>query len=111
MRGWIGAIVRFIVSAFVLLGIGFILPNVEIAGFTNALIASIIIAALGYVAENLLGENITPQARGLTGFVAATVVIYFTQFLLARMSVTFIGAMLAAIIIGVVDTFVPTELR
>lgn len=111
MGGWIGAIVRFIVSAFVLLGVDFLLPNVQINGFVNALIASIVIAFLGYLVENLFGEELSPQARGLTGFFSAAVVIYFTQAVLSGMRVTFIGSLLAALIIGIVDSFVPTELR
>jgi uncharacterized membrane protein YvlD (DUF360 family) len=111
MIGWLGAVVRFIVSAFVLLGVDFLLPNVEINGFVNALIASIVIAFLGYVVENLFGEGLSPQARGLTGFISAALVIYLTQSILAGMRVTFIGALLAALIIGIVDSFVPTELR
>ncbi len=111
MIGWIGAIIRFVVSAFVLLGVDFLLPNVSINGFSNALIASIVIAFLGYIVENLLGKGISPQGRGLTGFISATVVIYLTQAVVSGMKVTLVGALLAAIIIGIVDTFVPTELR
>jgi putative membrane protein len=47
MTGWLGAIIRFFISAFVLLGVGILVPGVEVFGFVNALIASIIIALLG----------------------------------------------------------------
>ncbi|TDX51081.1 phage holin family protein [Orenia marismortui] len=111
MAGWLGAIVRFIVSAFVLLAVGYLVPGVSVASFTSALIASIVIAFLGYIVENFFGENISPQARGLTGFVTSAIVIYFTAKLLAGMQVSFIGSLLAALVIGIVDSFVPTELR
>lgn len=111
MNGWLGAIVRFIVSAFVLLGVAMLLPGVEIVGFTNALIASIIIAILGYLLESFLGEDISPQRRGLLGFVTSAAVIYFTQYFIEAMEVSLIGALLAAAVIGLIDTFVPTELR
>lgn len=111
MRGWIGAIVRFIVSALVLLAVGFFLPGFEIVGFTNALLAAVVISVLGYILEGLLGERISPQSRGLIGFITAAVVIWLTQFVVARMEVTIIGALLAALVIGIIDAFVPTELR
>ncbi len=47
MRGssWIGAIVRFIVSAIVLMVMGLVLPGFNVFGFVNALLAAIVIAA------------------------------------------------------------------
>ena len=111
MEGWLGAIVRFVVSAFVLLGVGALLPGIEVAGFTNALIAAIVIAILGYLVEELAGEDVSPQGRGLIGFLTSAIVIYTTQYLVGGMEVSLIGAGLAAIAIGLVDMFVPTELR
>lgn len=111
MEGWIGAIVRFIVSAFVLLAIGYFLPGFRMVGFLNALIAAVVIAVIGYVVENLLGENISPRSRGIVGFITSAVVIYLAQFVVPGLNVTAIGALIAALIIGVVDAFVPTELK
>ncbi len=107
----IGMIIRFIVSALVLMLVSFILPGFEIAGFTGALIAAIVIAILGFIVESLLGENISPQSRGIVGFITAAAVIYFAQFLVPAMNVTWWGALLASLVIGVIDAFVPTELR
>ncbi len=111
MGEWLGAIIRFIVSAFVLLGVGILLPGVEIVGFTNALIASIIIALAGYLLETFLGEDVSPQQRGIVGFIISAIVIFATQYVVSNMEVTIIGALLAALVIGVIDYFVPTELR
>ena len=47
----IGTIVRFVVSALVLLLVGYLLPGISVAGFTGALIAAIVIALIGYAAE------------------------------------------------------------
>ena len=111
MNGWLGAIVRFIVSAFVLLAVGALVPGIVVAGFTNALIAAIVIAILGYLIEEVAGEDISPQARGVVGFLTSAVVIYATQYLVTGMEVSIVGALLAAFVIGVVDIFVPTKLR
>lgn len=107
----IGMIIRFIVSALVLMLVSFILPGFKVAGFTGALIAAIVIAILGFIVESLLGDKISPQSRGIVGFITAAVVIYLAQFVVPAMSVTWWGALLASLIIGVIDAFVPTELR
>ncbi|HEY8415723.1 MAG TPA: phage holin family protein [Thermaerobacter sp.] len=107
----IGAVIRFIVSAIVLLLVGFLIPGFRIMGFFNALLAALAIAAIGWVIEALLGRNVSPQARGLVGFLTAAVVIYAVQFIVPGMSVSIIGALLASLIIGIVDAFVPTALR
>jgi len=112
MREWIGFIVRFIVSALVLLLVSYILPGIEIAGLTGALIAAAIIAILGYVVEKLLGDKVSPQNRGLVGFATAAVVIYLAKYIIpAYLDVSVIGALLAAFVIGIIDAFVPTMIR
>lgn len=108
----IGMIVRFIVSALVLLLVSWIVPGLRVAGFTGALIAAAVIAILGYVIERVFGDKITRMGRGSIGFLTAAVVIYFSQFLVpGSISVSIIGALLASLVIGIVDSFVPTTLR
>ena len=108
----IGLVFRFIVSALVLMFIGWLLPGFEVAGFTGALIAALVIAVLGYAAEMVLGKKVSPQNRGIIGFITAAVVIYLTGLIVpAYLTVSFVGAFLAALIIGIVDIFVPTKLR
>ncbi|MEW6244269.1 MAG: phage holin family protein [Bacillota bacterium] len=107
----LGLIVRLIVSAIVLLAVGAIVPGFFIAGFINALLAAVAIAVLGYLAERILGEKISPQSRGIVGFVSAAVVIFLAQFIVPMMRVSILGALIASFVIGLVDAFVPTELR
>jgi len=108
----IGTIVRFIVSALVLMLVGWLLPGISVNGFIGALLAAVVIAVLGYLAELILGEKISPQSRGIVGFIVAAVVIYVAQFIVPNyLSVNILGALLAALVIGVIDAFVPTELR
>jgi len=108
----VGMIVRFIVSALVLLLVSWIVPGLRVAGFTGALVAAAVIAILGYVIERVFGDKITRMGRGTIGFLTAAVVIYFSQFLVpGSISVSIIGALLASLVIGIVDSFVPTTLR
>lgn len=108
----LGAIVRFIVSALVLWVVSWITPGVQTAGFMGAFWAALAIVAIGWLVERALGRNISPQARGFTGFLTAAAVIWLTGYLFPGLiSVTFIGALIASFIIGVVDAIVPTALR
>ncbi|WP_407307162.1 phage holin family protein [Desulfosporosinus sp. SB140] len=108
----LGAIVRFIVSAVVLLLVSYIVPGLRVAGFTGALIAAVVIAVLGYLVELAFGNKISRMGRGSIGFVTAAVVIYLSQFIVpGSISVSIIGALLASLVIGIVDSFVPTTLR
>ncbi|HAH97227.1 MAG TPA: hypothetical protein DHD79_04455 [Firmicutes bacterium] len=105
------AIVRFIVSAIVLLLVGYLIPGFSMSGFGTALLAALVIAGLGWVAEKLFGDRYSPQARGVVGFLVAAVVIYLAQFLVPGMQASILGALLAALVIGFVDAIVPTQLR
>jgi len=107
----LGAVVRFIISALVLMVVSWLIPGFRVAGFLNALLAAVVISVVGYLMERIFGGKVTPQARGIIGFLTAAVVIYLTQFLIPTMQVSIIGALLASLVIGIADIFVPTELR
>jgi putative membrane protein len=106
------AAVRFAVSAIVLMVVGYLLPGIHVSGFWGALVAAVVIAIMGYLIEKLLGDRVSPRSRGFVGFFIAAVVIYLAQFVIpSYLSVTLIGSLLAAFAIGLIDAFVPTELR
>jgi putative membrane protein len=109
--GWVGAIVRFIVSALVLMLLGYIVPGFSHLGFWDALLAAIVIAVVGYILEALFGRGISPYGRGFVGFLVSAAVIWVSQFFVPTMHVTILGALIAAFVIGLVDMFVPTSLR
>jgi putative membrane protein len=109
--GWVGAIVRFIVSALVLMLLGYIVPGFSHLSFWYALLAAVVIAVVGYILEALFGRGISPYGRGVVGFLVSAAVIWVTQFFVPTMHVTVLGALVAAFVIGLVDMFVPTSLR
>ncbi|MFZ5649633.1 MAG: phage holin family protein [Bacillota bacterium] len=110
---WVSAIIRFVVSALVLIVVSWLSPGFAVkGGFVGALIAAAVIAVLGYIAEALLGEKISPRNRGLVGFITAAVVIYLAQFIIpGLLTVSFLGALISAFVIGLIDAVVPTFVR
>lgn len=108
---WLGVIVRFVVAALALMLVGAIVPGFSQLSFVNALVAAVVIAALGWVIEAILGRRVSPYGRGIVGFLVSAVVIWAAQFVVPGLQVTVLGALLAAFIIGVIDLFVPTAIR
>ena len=104
---WIGTIVRFLVSAFVLLVVGYLVPQFTVGGFWSALFLALVIAIIGWVVEGVMGTRVTPFGRGIVGFVTSVLVIYLAQFLVAGVTATLLGAVMAALVIGIVDLFIP----
>lgn len=108
---WIGTIVRFIVSALVLMFVGFLVPGFGVMGFWSALLAAVVIALLGWAIEALFGRHMSPYGRGIVGFISGAVVLYVAQLFVPGLRVTVLGALLASLVIGIIDLFVPTEMR
>ncbi|QSO47204.1 phage holin family protein [Alicyclobacillus mengziensis] len=108
---WIGVIVRFIVSALVLMFIAYVVPGFRIANFGTAIIAAVVIALLGWVVEAMIGDRVNRWWRGIIGFIASAVVIWAAQFIVPGMNVTAWGAVLASLVIGIIDLLVPVEVR
>ncbi len=110
MVGTLGTIIRFVISALVLLFVGHIVPGFTIFNIWQALLAAVVIAALGYLIESLMGEH-AHAYRGIVGFLVSALIIYLAALVVPGMHVTILGAFLAALVIGLIDMLVPTVLR
>lgn len=104
---FLGHVVRFIVSALVLMFVGFIVPSFSVGGFWSALFLALVIAVAGWAFEGIFGAKVTPFGRGIAGFLASALVIWIAQFMVSGIHTTIIGAILAALTIGIIDLFVP----
>lgn len=103
----LGTIIRFIVAALVLMLVGFIVPAFEVGGFWSALFLALVIAIAGWIIEGVFGKNVTPFGRGIVGFIVSAAIIWLAQFIVGGVNVTIIGAILAALVIGIIDLFIP----
>ncbi len=108
-RSWIGVIIRFIVAAIVLMVTAFLTPGFGRMGFGTALLAALIIAAMDWVIQKIFKIDASPFGRGIVGFIVAAVIIYLTQFFVPGMVVTFFAAIIAALVIGIIDALIPTN--
>jgi len=102
-------VIRFAVAALVLMFVGFLVPNFAVNGFWNAFLAALVIALLGWVIESMFGKDVSPYGRGVVGFLTSALVIYLTQFFINGVRVSVWGALIAALVIGIIDLFVPIK--
>ncbi|USG64271.1 phage holin family protein [Brevibacillus ruminantium] len=102
-------VIRFVVAAVVLMFVGFLVPGFSVNSFWTALFAAVVIALLGWVVEAFFGDRISPFNRGIVGFLVSAVVIYLTQFIVSGFYVTILGALLASLVIGIIDLFIPIK--
>ena len=100
-------VVRFIVAALVLMVVGWIVPQFSVGGFGSALLLALVIALFGWAIEGIFGKKVTPFGRGIVGFIVSALVIYLAQFIVGGVSVSILGALLAALVIGIIDLFIP----
>ena len=103
---WIG---RFILVAVILSITSFVTPGFSINGMWSFLIAAVVISGLDYLVELLMGVDASPFGKGIKGFIIAAIIIYLAQFLVPNMGVTIIGAILAAVVIGILDAVFPAR--
>jgi putative membrane protein len=109
--GVLGFVIRFAVAAIVLMVTAFFVPGFRMrGGFTTALIAALVIAAADFLIEKLFRFDASPLGRGISGFLVSAAVIYFAQYLVAGMEVSLLGAVIGALVIGLIDTILPTRL-
>lgn len=99
IRLFVGAIVLFITQA--------VTPGFKINGVWSLLLAALVLAVLDYFVQKLLGVDATPFGRGLSGFFMAAVIIYIAGYIVPNYSVTVIGALLGALVYGLVDLIIP----
>lgn len=102
-------VVRFIVSAIVLMFVGWIVPQFSVGGFWSALFLALVIAVAGWIIEGIFGKKVTPFGRGIVGFLTSALVIWLAQFVVGNVEVSILGAILAALVIGLIDLFIPVS--
>lgn len=103
-------IVRLLLVAVVLTATSFLTPGFSIQGIWSIIIAAIVIMAIDYAVELLMGVDASPFGKGIKGFVIAAIIIYITQYLVPNMNVTVVGALLAALVIGIIDAVIPSRI-
>ena len=104
----VGQIVwRLVTAAIVLAVTAFFTPGFSINNFWALALAAIVLTALDYIIMKFTGLEASPFGKGFVGFVVAAVILYVTQFFVAGYSISWIAAIIGAVIYGIVDYIIP----
>ena len=104
----IGQIIgRFIAAAVVLAITAFFTPGFTINNIWTLAIAAIVLTAIDYLIVKFTGLDAQPFGKGFVGFILAAVTLYVTQFFVAGYSISWMAAIIGALIYGIVDYVIP----
>ena len=98
---------RLIASAVVLAITAFFTPGFTINNFWTLIIAAVVLAVIDYLVIKFTGLHASPFGKGFVGFALAAIILYVTQFFVAGYSISWMAAIIGALIYGVVDYFLP----
>ena len=98
---------RLIVSAIVLGITAFFTPGFSINNIWALALAAIVLTVMDYLIVRFTGLYASPFGKGFVGFILAAVTLYLTQYLVAGYSISWIAAIIGALVYGVVDYLIP----
>lgn len=98
---------RFVASAVVLAITAFFTPGFSINNIWTLAIAAIFLTVVDYLVMKFTGLQASPFGKGFVGFALAAIILYVTQFFVAGYSISWMAAIIGALIYGVVDYFIP----
>lgn len=102
-------ILRFVTSAVILAITAFFTPGFTIKNIWALALAAVVLTVIDFLLVKFTGLHASAFGKGFVGFVLAAVVLYATQFFVAGYSISWIAAMIGALIYGVVDYFIPEQ--
>ena len=108
--GTVGQLVgRFIVAAIILGITAFFTPGFSINNLWSLAISAIVLTVMDYLIVKFTGLHAMAFGKGFVGFVLAVVVLYATQFFVSGYSISWMAAIIGALIYGVIDYIMPGD--
>jgi len=108
--GTLGQVVgRFIAATIVLAITAFFTPGFSINNIWALALAAIVLTAMDYLIVRFTGLHASPFGKGFVGFVLAVVTLYVTQYFVAGYTISWLAAIIGALIYGVVDYIIPGQ--
>ena len=108
--GAVGQIIgRFIVAAIILGVTAFFTPGFSINNIWALAISAVVLTVMDYLIIKFTGLHAMAFGKGFVGFVLAVVILYATQFFVAGYSISWMAAIIGALIYGVIDYIIPGE--
>lgn len=107
-KGLFSLLVKILVSAVVLGIAAWLTPGFSISGgFGTLFIAAVVVGLLSWGAVEFIGVKASPFGAGASGFLLTAVILYLTRYIVDGFSISIIGALLGALVLGIVDLVIP----
>ena len=100
---------RLVTAAIVLAITAFFTPGFSINNIWSLALAAIVLTIMDYLIVKFTGLHASPFGKGFVGFVIAAAVLYVTQYFVAGYSISWIAAIIGAVVYGIVDYLIPGE--
>lgn len=100
-------LLRILVTAIVVAIAAYFTPGFTIDSLWSLLLAAVVIGVLDHLIQRFTGINASPFGRGLSGFLVAAIILYVTKFIVPGFHISVWGAIIGALVIGIVDAIMP----
>lgn len=105
----IGLLLKVLASAVAVFVAAFLAPGMEVTNFSAAIVAAIAMGIIDWAILKFTGYDGSPKGKGAIGFITAAIVIYLTGLIVDGFTVSIIGALIGAAVLGIVDMIIPGE--
>ena len=100
---------RLIAAAVILAITAFFTPGFQINNIWSLAVAAIVLTLLDYLIAKFTGLHASPFGKGFVGFVLSVAVLYITQYFVTGYSISWMSAIIGALIYGIIDYFLPGQ--
>lgn len=106
----VGQVIGRLVTAAIVLAItAFFTPGFSINNIWTLAISAVVLTLIDYLIVKFTGLEATPFGKGFVGFILAAVTLYVTQYFVAGYTISWIAAIIGALIYGIIDYIIPGE--
>lgn len=100
---------RLVAAAIILAITAFFTPGFSINNIWSLALAAIVLTAMDYLIVKFTGLEASAFGKGFVGFALAAIILYLTQFFVAGYTISWMAAIIGALIYGVIAYFIPGE--
>ena len=100
---------RFITAAVVLAITAFFTPGFQIENIWTLAVATLVLTIIDFLITKFTGLNASPFGKGFVGFILSAVTLYVAQYFVAGYTISWVAAIVGALIYGVVDYLLPGD--
>ena len=100
---------RMITAGIILAITALFTPGFQISNLWALAVATAVLSIMDFLIAKFTGLKASPFGKGFVGFVLSAVVLYVTQFFVAGYVISWMAAIIGALIYGVVDYFLPGD--